>query len=140
MRAIVLILLAAVLAAIGCANDPLNAYTEAQGYEKVLAVAKQENKRLFIDFSAGWCGPCRVFKKKTLHDPAVVEALRKYVVLLVDVDNSPELARNFGVGGIPHFCVVDADGRKLQEGSGALGVAEFLAWLQDSERRPGGAR
>ncbi len=117
------------------ANDgKLQTYTEKFGYAKALALAKKENKRLFIDFSATWCLPCREFKK-ALHDPRVVEALRDYVVLLIDTDREPALKQQFDVDGIPAFFVVDGDGKKLNSKEGYGGVDDFLAWLQRGRGR-----
>lgn len=140
MRTIGLVLLAGALALIGCAKGPpaakapSYALTEADGYDKALALAKKENRRLFIDFSASWCGPCQELKQG-LHDPQVAAALKDYVVLLVDVDRDQSLAQKFKVGPIPAYFIVDANGTKLQEEVGYEGVEAFLAWLKQVDRK-----
>src|SRR6266542_961868 len=128
-------LLAGALLIVGCTStsepaSKLTAYTEAFGYAKALEVAKKENKRLFIDFSATWCGPCQQLKE-TLNDPRVVRALQDHVVLLVDVDKDPKLAAKFGVRGIPAYFVVDSDGRMQNLGTGYREVPQFLGWLRE---------
>ncbi|MEP0367885.1 MAG: thioredoxin family protein [Cyclobacteriaceae bacterium] len=37
-------------------------------WEEVLDLAKRENKYIFLDIYASWCGPCRVMKLKTFTD------------------------------------------------------------------------
>ncbi|HYT92331.1 MAG TPA: thioredoxin family protein [Gemmataceae bacterium] len=127
-------LLAGALLIVGCTStsepaSKLTAYTEAFGYAKALEVAKKENKRLFIDFSATWCGPCQQLKK-TLTDPRVARALQDYVILLIDVDKDPKLTAQFNVGPIPAYFVVDGDGQWQNLGTGYKDVAQFLAWLK----------
>ena len=62
-----------------------------------------------IEFGATWCGPCKQAK------PVVENLAGKYKgqaeFLYVDIDNCPEVAKEFGVGqSIPVVVVVKADG------------------------------
>ncbi len=57
-----------------------------------------------VDFYADWCGPCRMMSH-------VVEELANEFgdhvnVVKVNVDESPELAAQYGVQSIPMFIVV----------------------------------
>ncbi len=54
---------------------------------------------VLLDFSATWCGPCRMLA------PVIEELADEYdgrlVVGKIDVDECPELAAKFGVSNIP---------------------------------------
>lgn len=57
-----------------------------------------------VDFYADWCGPCRAM------EPVVEEVADEFAgranVVKVNVDESPELAVQYGVQSIPTFVVV----------------------------------
>ncbi len=64
----------------------------------------QSEQPTLVDFYADWCGPCRVMAP-------VVEELADDVkgqanVVKVNVDESPELANQYGVQAIPTFIVI----------------------------------
>ncbi|MEX0716016.1 MAG: thioredoxin domain-containing protein [Planctomycetaceae bacterium] len=62
---------------------------------------------VLIDFTATWCGPCQEMS------PIVKRLWREgYPVRKVDIDSRPELARKFGISGIPAFVLL-VDGEEV---------------------------
>lgn len=62
-----------------------------------------------VDFSAGWCAPCRAYTPKFLRAAremrrAFPEARAAFVT--VDIDRAPEIARRFGVASVPTTVVI----------------------------------
>ncbi len=70
-------------------------------------------------------------KNQTLPNPKVVESLRKYEFVSIDIDTHPNAAAQLGVNSIPAFFVVDPQtGKVLKENrDGAMSADDFLAWL-----------
>jgi thiol:disulfide interchange protein len=99
--------------------DPTAAMTEARA----------KNKPAFLYFTATWCGPCQSLKHTTWADPAVASALSNYVPIKIDIDQFGELARQYPSDGIPHFVVVDGNGKVVRDSTGAMDSKEFLDWL-----------
>jgi thioredoxin 1 len=64
-------------------------------FEKIL----NDNKLVFVDFFASWCGPCKMFA------PIVEQVSQKYEgklkVLKVDIDESPEIAEKYSIQSVP---------------------------------------
>ncbi len=78
-----------------------------------------------LDFYADWCGPCRMVL------PLVDEIASERDDILVgkiNVNDNPELAREFGVISIPTLIVMK-DGEIINRSSGAKNKAKILEML-----------
>ena len=53
------------------------------------------NEKVLVDFYANWCGPCKMLS------PVLEKVSSEVKVLKVNVDENPELAREYGVMSIP---------------------------------------
>ena len=73
------------------------------------------DKVVLLDFFAEWCGPCKMIAP-TLEEIAAENEHIK--VCKIDVDNVPDLARQFKVTSIP-LLVVMKDGKIVDQALGA---------------------
>ena len=59
----------------------------------------QSNRPVVVDFYATWCGPCK--RLAPLLDKLAGPLTNRIDFLKVDVDRSPELAKRYGIEGVP---------------------------------------
>lgn len=86
-----------------------------------IARAKQENKRVLVQWGANWCGWCKLLHATLRKDASLSRKLMyEYEVVRVDVgrfDKNTDLAKQYGVdlGSIPRLTVLDGDGKPLAQ-------------------------
>jgi thioredoxin 1 len=73
---------------------------------------------VLVDFSATWCGPCKMLTP-IVHKLAD-EFQGKLKVGTVDIDQNPNLARKYGVTSVPTVIVFEGGEKKASN----LGVAK----------------
>ncbi len=81
---------------------------------------------LLLNFTAGWCQPCKTFAPVLA---AIAGAHGDAIdILRVDIDASRDLAREFGVRGVPTTILV-RDGAEQDRLVGARSQRGFAQWL-----------
>jgi thiol-disulfide isomerase/thioredoxin len=93
---------------------------------------------ILLYFTADWCGFCKQMERTTLTDPAVRMQITMLAHVKVDLDQEEELAKQFGVEGIPAFLLVNERGEDISRTVGVTAPPAFLSWLEAGEKRASG--
>jgi thioredoxin-related protein len=94
-----------------------------------LEKAKKENKPIFVDFYAVWCGPCKLLKNETFVDKAVADYYNKnFINLSIDAERGEgiELAEKFYVNAYPTLYILNKEAKPVLTFKGYLPPKEFL--------------
>jgi thioredoxin 1 len=87
----------------------------------------QSDKLALVDFSAEWCGPCKMMApilkdvKKELGDAVTI--------IKVDVDQSPQAAQQYQVQGVPTL-ILFKNGKQLWRQSGVVNKPGLLGVIK----------
>ncbi len=102
-------------------------------FEKQLAKANNQGKKVMIDLYADWCVACKEFEKFTFPDPEVIEALDNFVWMQIDLtdtsDSNFEFQEAYSVLGLPTIMFFGTDGQEQSNArvTGFLNAERFAA-------------
>lgn len=85
-----------------------------------------DNKIVLLDFTAKWCGPCKMMNP--LLEEILKENSENISIYKVDVDDSPEIAQQYGVKAMPTF-VLMKNGSELKRRTGATNKSSMINWI-----------
>ena len=95
-----------------------NRVTSLTEVKQLLAVAKNNQQPVFIDFYADWCLDCKRMQRTTYQEPSVIKARTRWQAIEIDVtetsDISEEVKRYFGVFGPPATLLIKPDGSEFE--------------------------
>jgi thiol-disulfide isomerase/thioredoxin len=124
---------------------------QSLSWEKIKAKARAENKYIFMDCYATWCGPCKWMDKYILSDTSVVRYLDEHFILIkVQFDKTPQdneyvknwyndaeqIAREMLINAYPTYLFYLPNGEPAHRFEGIVKKpSEFIRKLSESLRK-----
>lgn len=108
---------------------------EESNFATVLAKAKKENKLVFIDAYASWCGPCKLMVKNIFPLQTVGDYYNSHFVnTKIDMEKGEgiELAKKYNVKAFPTYLFVDGNGEVVHRTLGYVEENDFIQFAKDA--------
>ena len=93
---------------------------------KFAETVKNSRVPVIVDFSAQWCGPCRMMEP--IFDRLASDFAGKVIFGRVDIDEEPGIARAFGITAVPTF-IIFRQGKPVERILGAVGYDQLYKLL-----------
>lgn len=100
--------------------------------EEAKKVAAKTNRKIFVDFMATWCGPCKMLDAEVLQTEGFKAYSKKVVFLRIDVDVQKDVAAMYKIEAMPTQMVLNADGSIVKSIVGYGGPAMFYNFLNSA--------
>ncbi|MBW2593198.1 MAG: thioredoxin fold domain-containing protein [Deltaproteobacteria bacterium] len=100
-------------------------------YEKGLALGKDSNKKIMINFYGEWCRYCKKMEKETFAAAKVADYLNaNFISIRINSDKNENLVRAFKVTGLPVTWFLTENGDKIGNRPGWVKADKFLELLE----------
>ncbi len=109
---------------------------EEGNFKTLLAKAKKENKLIFIDAYAVWCGPCKLMVKNIFPLQSVGDHYNSHFVnAKIDMEKGEgiELAKKYNVKVFPTYLFINGDGEEVHRTIGYVEEKDFIQFAKDAE-------
>ena len=136
MKALRLLSLGIVSLALVSATNPIKTNTDTVGieffqgtWEEALAKSAEENKPIFMDAYASWCGPCKMLKSRVFTNEQVGAFYNEnFINVKVDMEKGygRKLAQQYRVSAYPSLFFINGDGSVIKKAVGYHNPEQFL--------------
>jgi len=95
--------------------------------EEGFALAKAENKPVFLYWGAVWCPPCQEIKHTVFKSPQFISQAKLFVPIYLDGDTNRAQAwgETFSVKGYPTMIVFNPDGDEITRIPGGIDISRY---------------
>ncbi|MCH5337084.1 MAG: protein-disulfide reductase DsbD [Campylobacter sp.] len=115
-------------------NEDLT-FTTLSNLNEIQRQIKQNKQKIMLDFTASWCENCKFLDETTFKDERVIEELKNYKLIKVDLteinEEQRKIMKEFQIFGPPVLIFFDK-GKEMIRFTGFIGAEEFLKNLEQS--------
>lgn len=103
-------------------------------WQEIKIKAKAENKLIFVDVYAIWCGPCKTMDKHVFNNEKVGTFYNtNFIPFKMDAEKGegPDFAKEYNITSYPTLLFIDGEGKQIMR-KGSMDVDEFLLFGQQA--------
>lgn len=128
MKYILYLIVSIIISATSYAQQDSIHFTKGS-WNDVLAKAKADNKPIFVDCYASWCGPCKWMVGHVFNNDAVAKFYNEHFICYaadVEKGEGATLKTQFHVFAYPTYMFLDKDGSPIHRSTGSMPTASFM--------------
>jgi thioredoxin-related protein len=98
-------------------------------WKQALEKAKLENKLIFLDIYATWCGPCKKLKKRTFSNDKVGKYFNEHFInvsLDGEEGDGVSVSNTYHVSSYPSLFFINSEGKIISKSEGYLNAKEIV--------------
>lgn len=106
-----------------------------QSFAQTLQQAKKENKLIFLDAFASWCGPCKLLDKNVFPKKEVGDYFNaNFLNLHIDMEKGEgiEIAKKYSIYSYPTLLFIDGDGKVVYKAAGYMSPQELISIAKEA--------
>ena len=110
-------------------------FEENKSFKDLLAIAKKENRLLFVDAYTTWCGPCKMMAKNVFPEETVGNFYNaNFINSKIDMEKGEgiDLAKQYNVRAYPTYLFINGDGELIHRVTSYFPPEEFIAVGKDA--------
>lgn len=122
-------------------------FEQALNWEQIKAKARRENKNIFMDCYATWCGPCKLMDNQVYPSEIVGDFMNeKYISVKVQMDKTSydndhiknwyldavTIQTNYSIATFPTFLFFNPDGKPMHKAVGYKDPNQFISLAKDA--------
>lgn len=105
-----------------------------KSYDNGIAIAKHENKKIFLHFYADWCYYCKKMENETFKNNKIIEYLNKnFISIRLNADKEEKLVSKYGYRGLPFNWFLAYNGQPLGSFPGYSPPEKFIHYLMKAK-------
>lgn len=135
------------LTSLGFAQENGIRFEKMSNWEQVLAKAKAENKYIFMDVFATWCGPCKAMDREVYSSENIGAFMNdKFISVKVQSDKTKDdseevkdwysdasnMMKDYQIIAMPTLLFFSPDGKLVHKGEGYRSVGDLLKLANES--------
>jgi thioredoxin 1 len=104
-------------------------------WQETLEKAEKEDKLIFLDAYASWCGPCKAMQQNVFPTQKLGEFYNaNFINVKIDMEKGegPALSAKYGVRAYPSLFFIDSDGQVVKSALGYQNVNKLLKLGEDA--------
>lgn len=104
-------------------------FFEQERFDRVLKMAEEEQKAVFLDFYADWCAPCKWLDAGAFRDARAAEYYNKHLVALkvnAEKGQGVMLAQQYGIQAYPTLIWIKPTGEVIEKYVGVIAASALL--------------